>query len=164
MARTAFREGIEGLELMAPRLTLGSSMLYHGYQKLTPKGQEENAPWFEHLGFKPGKRWVTLTGLAEAGAGILSLLGIGTRVAALAVLTTQAVAVGKVHKDKGYDNSQGGFEYNLMLMAVAAGLLLSGPGRVSLKHLWHARRYRGLLGAARRAVPGWGTRALLSLQ
>lgn len=164
MARTAFREGIEGLELLAPRVTLGSSMLYHGYQKLTPEGLNASAPWFEQLGFKPGKRWVALTGLAEMGSGLLSLLGVGTRLAALAVLVTQGVAVSKVHGEKGFDNTRGGFEFNLSLMAIAAGLLLSGPGRASLKHAWHSRRYRGLRGAVRRAVPGLGTRALLSLQ
>ena len=52
------------------------------------------------------------TGIAEAAAGVLSLLGFLTRPAAIAVLVTQAVAVAKVHAPRGYMVTKGGFEYN----------------------------------------------------
>jgi len=113
------------------RLALGSAMVYHGASKLRGEGPAQTGQMFEQLGIKPGKAWAIATGIAEAFAGVASILGILTRPAALAVLVTQAVAVARIHSKKGYDVMQGGMEYNLALMAIATGLLLAGPGRVS---------------------------------
>jgi len=64
--------------------------------------------------------------------GVSALLGFLTRPAALAVLITQAVAIAKVHAKNGYDVAKGGYEYNVALMAIAAGLLVAGPGLFSV--------------------------------
>jgi putative oxidoreductase len=109
-------------------------MLYHGLAKLRGSGADELAPFFESLGFRPGRRWVLWTGAAETFAGAAAILGIATRPAALAVLATQAVAVWKVHRPKGYDVTKGGMEYNLALMSLATGLLLEGPRGISAHH------------------------------
>ncbi len=106
-------------------------MLYHGLSKVVGNGAREHGPMFESLGFRPGHRWALATGLAETFAGAAAVLGIATRPAALAVITTQLVAIWKVHRPKGYSVSQGGFEYNLALIATAAGLMLEGPRRIS---------------------------------
>jgi putative oxidoreductase len=119
------------LSVLPARAALGASMLYHGVSKLKPDGIGQTAGFFEKVGLKPGRFWTIATGLAEALAGVLTLSGVGTRVGALATLVTQAVAVRKVHLTKGYDVSKGGFEYNLALMAIAAGLLIAGPGLIS---------------------------------
>ena len=132
------------------RLALGSAMLYHGLHKVLGNGPRENAPFFEGLGFRPGHRWALATGLAESFAGAAAVLGIATRPAALAVMATQLVAVWKVHRPKGYDVMQGGMEYNLTLIASAAGLLLEGPRRVSTLQALR-RRNRS---AWARAIPG----------
>ena len=124
-------------------------MLYHGLAKLRGEGPQRSGELFESLGIRPGRGLAVATGLAETFAGVATILGIATRPAALAVLVTQAVAVTKVHGPKGYDNMQGGMEYNLSLMAIAAGLLLSGPGPVSAH------------GVAKRRVRGRGPAALL---
>jgi len=113
------------------RLALGASMVYHGTSKLRGEGPAQTGQAFEGLGLTPGRAWAVATGVAETFAGVAAVLGIATRPAALAVLVTQAVAVAKVHKPRGYDVMQGGMEYNLALMAIAAGLLIAGPGRVS---------------------------------
>src|SRR5207253_557110 len=55
-----------------------------------------------------------------------------TRPAALAVLVTQSVAVAKVHAKKGFSIMNGGFEFNLALMAIAAAMLVAGPGLFSV--------------------------------
>jgi len=72
------------------------------------------------------------TGTAEVFAGACALLGFLTRPAALAVLVTQAVAIAKVHAKNGFDITKGGYEFNVALMAIAAGLLVAGPGMFSL--------------------------------
>jgi putative oxidoreductase len=128
-ARAAVRKDLAALP---PRAALGAAMLYHGIDKLRPTHTEQAGQFFETVGIRPGRTWARATGLAEAAAGALSVLGLLTRPAAIAVLVTQAVAVAKVHAPKGYSVTRGGFEYNLTVMAVASSLLIAGPGRFSL--------------------------------
>lgn len=144
--------GSSSLGLVLPRAALGSTMLFHGVQKL--REPEKVGAGFETLGISPGQRWARATGLAETFAGAAAILGVLTRPAALAVLTTQSMAVAKVHRKNGFDTTKGGFEWNLILMAVAAGLLVSGPGRLSVhrgiaRSLPRRRRWRwGRIAAA----------------
>jgi putative oxidoreductase len=120
------------LSLLPPRLALGSAMLFHGKAKLGAEAAAQTGQFFESVGLKPGKPLALATGWVEVLSGAMALLGVGTRVAALAVLATQAVALSKVHASKGFDFMQGGYEYNLALMAMAAGLLVRGPGELSV--------------------------------
>jgi putative oxidoreductase len=139
------------LGLLPARAALGSTMLYHGIQKL--RDAEKAGSSFQSLGISPGKPWALATALAEAFAGASALLGVLTRPAALAVLVTQSVAIAKVHHRNGFDVTKGGYEFNLALMAIAAGLLLGGPGRVSIHQTIHralAQRPMATLAAFRR--------------
>ncbi len=140
------------LSLVPARGALGATMLYHGAQKLRAEGLEQSAPMFESMGFAPGRTWAMATGLAEVVGGATAILGIGTRLGALAVLVTQGVAVWKVHAAKGFANTAGGYEFNLLLMAAALGLLLAGPGTLSA-HEVVERRLEGPAGWLRRARP-----------
>jgi hypothetical protein len=65
-------------------------------------------------------------------------------------ILTEAVA--KVHAGKGFSNTAGGYEFNLLLMAAALGLLLSGPGTLSA-HEVVERGLEGRGGWLRRARP-----------
>jgi putative oxidoreductase len=143
------------------RLALGATMVYHGASKLRGEGPQQTGQMFEGLGIKPGKHWAVATGLAETFAGVAAVLGIATRPAALAVLVTQAMAVAKVHAPKGFNVMQGGMEYNLALMAIAAGLLLAGPGRISAHEaLEHAVDGHGPRRLRRRVRPTALSRAV----
>lgn len=162
-ARTAgaWWERAHGAADLPVRLALGGAMLYHGLSKLRGEGPRTTGEMFEGLGLHPGRFWAVAAGAAESFAGAAAVLGIATRPAALAVLVTQAVAVTKVHAPKGYPVLQGGFEYNLALMAIALELLVRGPGTVSAHHAvrrlaWRRdpRRWLGLgaRGRAERAL------------
>lgn len=133
------------LGLVPARLSLGATMLVHGLPKVRAGGNAQAGAFFEQLGLRPGARWAWLAGAAEVAAGVSLVLGIGTRLGALAVLGTQAVAVSKVHWSKGFDNMAGGWEFNALIMATALGILLAGPGTVSL----HEAVERRLQGGAR---------------
>lgn len=144
-----------------PRVALGSTMLYHGLGKLKPGAPRASAPFFESLGFHPGKRWAVATGLTEAIGGICLLLGIATRPAALGILATQAVAVSRVHKPKGFDSTRGGYEWNLALMGIALANLIAGPGKASAH--WVMERRLKQKNALRKAITGcqpWSVRLL----
>jgi len=125
---------LKSAALLPPRLSLGSTMVAHGITKLRKEGTEQHAGFFEQLGFKPARTWVLITGVTEVLAGVGAILGFATRPAAAAVLVTQAIAIAKVHGSKGFDNTKGGFEFNLALCAMALGLLLRGPGKLSVHH------------------------------
>ena len=117
--------------LIPPRAALGASMVYHGMGKLREGAPEQVGGWFESIGLRPGKHLAVATGIAEMFAGIGAIIGLWTRPAALAVLVTQAFALGKVHAKNGFDVGKGGFEYNIALMCIAGALLISGPGQFS---------------------------------
>jgi len=117
--------------LVAPRAALGASMVYHGLGKLKGDAPQKTGEMFEQIGIQPGKHFAVATGIAEVFAGVGAILGFWTRPAALAVLVTQAVAINKVHAKNGYDITKGGYEYNVALMAIAAALLVAGPGLFS---------------------------------
>ena len=144
-------KAIKEAALVPVRAALGASMIFHGIGKL--QAAEETGQFFEGMGIQPGKPWALATGIAEAFAGVGAVLGLWTRPAAIAVLVTQAVAIWKVHVSKGYDITKGGYEYNLTLMAIAAGLLIAGPGTYSahegLETLVQGRGARGLFRRAR---------------
>jgi putative oxidoreductase len=132
MMESGFVRGRKDAGFVPVRAALGASMVYHGLGKLKEESRESAGQMFEQLGIRPGKAWAIATGVAEVFAGASALLGFLTRPAALAVLVTQAMAIAKVHAKNGYDITKGGYEYNVALMAIAAGLLVAGPGLFSL--------------------------------
>ena len=149
-----------GAALLPARLALGATMAYHGATKLKPGGFSQHAEMFQQLGFRRSKPVVAALGLTELFAGASSILGLGTRAAALAVLGTQAGAIAKVHGPKGFASTKGGFEFNLALMGIALALLFAGPGDLSANRLLRERvRHRRFGRTARRRV-----RALRYLQ
>ena len=73
-------------------------------------------------------------GAAEAGGGGLLALGLFTPAAAAALIGTMFTAIRKVHFAKGPWVTEGGYEYNLVLIAAALVLADVGPGDWSLDH------------------------------
>lgn len=135
-------------------------MLYHGIAKLRGDGPAQTGAVFESLGLKPGRPLAIATGVAEAFIGAAAVLGIATRPAAIATVVTQAVAIWKVHRPKGYAAQNGGMEYNLALIAVAAGFLLGRPRGLSVHGAIARRRMGGRGWLARRVEPTAMDRAL----
>ncbi|MHB1638320.1 MAG: DoxX family protein [Candidatus Dormibacteria bacterium] len=77
----------------------------------------------------------TASGLAEVGGGIALLLGAATPVAAAVVAANMTVAVSKAHWQTGFYGT-GGFEFAMLLGAAALAIGLTGPGRISVDHLF----------------------------
>ena len=75
-----------------------------------------------------------IAGLSELGGGLLFALGLVTPFAALAITVVMLNAIGTVHWKKGFFNSAGGFEYNLLIIATAVAVTATSPGRFSLDH------------------------------
>ncbi len=120
----------------ALRLTIGPLFVGHGTQKLFGwfggHGLEGTGGFFESLGLRPGKRHATAAGVSEALGGALLTLGALTPVAAGMISGTMITALRKVHLGKGPWVTNGGYEYNAVLIAAMLALVETGPGRPSV--------------------------------
>jgi putative oxidoreductase len=126
------------LGLTMLRWTVGGLFFGHGAQKLFGwfggHGLEGTGKFFEALGLRPGRRHATAAGATEAGGGALLALGLFTPAAAAALIGTMYTAIQKVHLQKGPWVTDGGYEYNLVLIAALVALADVGPGDLSLDH------------------------------
>ncbi len=118
------------------RLTIGGLFVGHGTQKLFGwfggHGLDGTGQFFESLGMAPGRRNAVAAGVAEAGGGAALALGLATPLAASALTATMLTAISRVHAKNGPWVSQGGYEYNLVLIAAVLALTEVGPGKLSL--------------------------------
>jgi putative oxidoreductase len=118
------------------RLTVGGFFVGHGTQKLFGwfggNGLDATAQGFEQLGLRPGRRNAIAAGSAEAGGGALLATGLATPLAASVLTATMMTAIKTVHAKNGPWLSNGGYEYNVVLIAAALALVEVGPGGLSL--------------------------------
>ncbi|MGW2643702.1 DoxX family membrane protein [Streptomyces sp. NPDC001393] len=125
------------LGLLLLRLGTGGVLAAHGAQKLFGwfggHGLEGTGQFMESVGYAPGKASATAAGLAEAGGGTLLALGLATPAAGAAAAGAMAGAA-TVHLPNGFFAQEGGYEYAASLGLAAAGLAVTGPGRLSLDH------------------------------
>ncbi len=127
------------LGLLIVRLVVGLLFVGHGAQKLFgwfggygPKG---TGGWLESIGVKPGVAMAIVAGLMELVGGVLFAAGLLTPLAAALIVMTMLVAIVKVHGQNGLWATANGYEYNLVLAAIAIGIALTGAGPFSLDAL-----------------------------
>ena len=121
-----------GLATTTLRIGLGAVIAGHGLQKLAGKfggpGLDGAAAGFEQMGMKPGKPYATAAALTETVGGGLLAVGLFTPLGAAMVTGAMTVAIGKVHGKNGLWVTNGGMEYNLLIIAAAAAVTDHGPG------------------------------------
>lgn len=122
--------------LLVLRLAVGLTMAAHGGQKLFGwfggYGLAGTGGFLEKLGFRPGRVHAALAGIGELVGGLLLALGLLTPVGAAMVIAVMVVAIVTVHLAKGFFVSDGGAEYNLVIIAASAALAFTGAGAYSL--------------------------------
>jgi putative oxidoreductase len=135
------------------RLTVGGLFFGHGTQKLYGwfggHGLEPTSQMFESLGMRPGRRNALAAGVAEAAGGGAIALGLATPLAAGTLTSVMLTAIHRVHLKNGPWLTDGGYEYNAVLIAAVLALAEVGPGELSLDHA---------LGRER-SGPGWALAA-----
>jgi putative oxidoreductase len=118
------------------RLAVGGFFVGHGTQKLFGwfggHGPDATGQMFESLGLRPGKRHALAAGAAEAGGGAAIALGAATPLAASVLTSTMLTAINRVHLKNGPWSSNGGYEYNVVLIAAVLALAETGPGSPSV--------------------------------
>jgi len=115
------------------RVSLGTMYLAHGLLlKIMTFGLAGTAGYFVSIGL-PG--WLGyLTAIAEAGGGTLLLLGVRTRLVALALSPTLLGAIIWVHARNGwvFSATGGGWEYPAFLLVVSVVVAALGSGAYAL--------------------------------
>lgn len=123
------------LGLLVMRLVLGGVFLVHGAQKLFGvlggTGSEAFAASLAKAGFQQSSILALVTGGTELGGGALLVLGLFTPLAAAGIAAVMASAVISMKLGDGFF-APDGYEYNVVLIAMALGLMFTGPGRVAL--------------------------------
>jgi putative oxidoreductase len=124
------------LALLVLRIVVGGLFVGHGAQKLFGlfggHGLAGTAGFFDQLGLRPGALHARAAGAAEFFGGALLALGLFTPFAAAALIATMTAAIITVHYSKGVWSTEGGYEYNLVLIAAVFALAGAGPGAWSL--------------------------------
>ena len=118
------------------RIVIGLLLMGHGLQKLKGwfggHGLEATGQAFEGMGLRPGKAHATASGISETVGGALLATGFLTPLGAALITGGMTVAIERVHLKNGPWVADGGYEYNLVLIAAAFALSAAGPGALSL--------------------------------
>jgi putative oxidoreductase len=109
------------------RLLIGGLFIGHGTQKLFGwfggNGPEATGGFFESLGLRPGKANAIAAGVSEAGGGALLASGLALPLAGAALTGTMTTAIRHVHAAKGPWTTEGGWEYNAVLIAATLAVV-----------------------------------------
>lgn len=123
------------LALVIPRVIVGLLFIGHGAQKLFGwfggHGVDGTAGYFASLGIRPAKVAAWCTGLAELAGGLGLAFGFVTPIAAALITVVMLGAIVFAHWPRVWV-TEGGFEYPLVNLAIAAMFGLNGPGAYAL--------------------------------
>ena len=120
------------------RIAVGGFLIPHGVQKLfgwfgADLAAERRV--FEEVGLKPAGPWVVFIGVVEAVGGVLLVLGLLTRPAALVVAVNMLGTAWYVTHRGGWFWHRGGMEYSLFWAIAALVVFCYGGGPLSLDAL-----------------------------
>jgi len=73
--------------------------------------------------------------LAELIGGIFLVIGVLTRVAASIFAVILLGAIFHIRWENGFFISEGGWEWDLIMLAAVLTIIVAGPGRISISHI-----------------------------
>jgi putative oxidoreductase len=136
--------------LLVLRVVIGLYLIGHGTQKLFGwfggPGIAGTQGMTSSMGFKPPQVWAWAVMAAEAGGGLLLVLGLLNPLGSLGIIASMLVAIATVHLGKGFFSATGGPELPVTNVAVAVAVAIAGAGRFSLDSLFHIALPEPLLG------------------
>jgi putative oxidoreductase len=134
----AGRRGTQDLGLLVLRVGLGALLIAHGLQKAFGLWGGQGLNGFQQsladMGYQHANVLTYVGAGGQIAAGVLLVLGLFTPLAAagaVAYLINALLAAFAAQPDTGYFAFflPGGHEYLVMLLVLAAGLTLAGPGK-----------------------------------
>ena len=125
--KTVFQEKLMKYGPLPIRVLTGIIFIAHGTPKLVNISGTQH--FFSHaLGFPP--EMAVIIALLEVIGGLALLFGVLTRITAILFIIEMIGATLPVKLSKGF---VGGFEFDLLIIAVSISLLLTGPGQPSIE-------------------------------
>ena len=129
------------LALLILRVVIGGVVMQHGLLKLGWVGKGGSVAgvgkWFHGLGMRPGLFWAIVATAAEAGGGLLTVLGLGGPIGPGIIAGDLLIVTIVAHWPQGFWAGGGkvGWEFPLPLAASALAIALLGNGAWSLDAL-----------------------------
>src|SRR5918996_1948673 len=108
------------------RILAGITFIAHGLPKFEDVTGTQG--FFGNIGLPP--ELALPIGLLEVIGGIFLIVGVVTRISAALLIIDMIGAVILVKLSDGF---VGGYEFELLLIAISLSLLLTGPGRISIE-------------------------------
>lgn len=117
------------------RFGLGVVMIVHGIGKLAGVGPasmpiSDLAMTIAGIGLPATTPLAWLVALIEFGGGVLLVMGLFVRYAAIGLAINMLAATVLIHLPQGFS----GYEYTFVLFVMALSLVATGPGPFSLTH------------------------------
>ncbi len=111
------------------RSSIGAIFLVHSLKKFDPIWQE----WLIGIGIPPEMQLPIA--LAEFIGGILLIVGVLNRITGAVFSVILLGAIFHIRWENGFFVSQGGWEWDLVMLASVLTIIVAGPGRISLASL-----------------------------
>lgn len=122
--------------LLIVRLVIGLMFVGHGAQKMFGwfggYGLKGTGGWLESIGVKPGVLMAFMVALFEIVGGLSFALGLWLPVGAALIVITMIGGIVTVHGKNGLWATANGYEYNVVLIAIAVGVALIGAGEYAV--------------------------------
>ena len=112
------------------RAALGVTFLVHSIKKFDPSWEG----WLVDMAGLPPEMRLPIA-LAEFIGGILLISGVLTRITGVIFSIILLGAIFHIRGIEEFFISNGGFEWDMIMLAVALTIIAAGPGRVSVAHL-----------------------------
>jgi len=123
-----YLDRLQPLALLVLRLVLGAIMIGHSYTKVFG-GEHRYVGYITSIGLPWWSAYLSIA--AEFGGGILLIVGLLTRFAALTLVIDMAVAIAKIHFKNGL-LGENGYQFPMSLAAIGVALIFFGAGPISL--------------------------------
>ncbi|MXP23691.1 DoxX family membrane protein [Gordonia sp. HNM0687] len=132
--------GIRSVTFFLARLILGIIFIMHGWQKLHTNGIGATERGFDAMGIPWPNLAAQYATWVEFIGGILLILGLFLPIVAILLIADMIGAIYYAHWDAGFWNSDGGYEFNLALIAGLLAVGFAQAGSAAADHYVFRRR------------------------
>ncbi|GAA2056708.1 DoxX family protein [Williamsia deligens] len=127
---------------LVARVILGIIFIMHGWQKLHTNGIGATEKGFRAMDVPFPEFSAHYATWVEFVGGILLIVGVLVPLVSILLIIDMAGAIITVHADKGFWNSDGGYEFPLALIAALVAVGLVNTGRTGVDGYLVNRRRR----------------------